>query len=251
MRTIRLCLALLVAIPAALSAQDEIIARGNQAYQDGDYTAAIEAYTAVQQGGFSSAGLEYNLGNSWFKAGELGRAILHWERARRLAPGDDDVLANLELARSLTVDEVEPLPTFWLVSLGQRWLDALPRTLLLLVVGTGWLALCGGGVSTLLAPSDFIADVGRWGIRVGVVVVVLFGSTLLLRESEVLEPERAIVMTEVVPVRSAPADEDDLTLFEVHEGTRVRIDERTGSWAEVVLDDGKVGWIPISAVEVI
>jgi uncharacterized protein YgiM (DUF1202 family) len=50
-------------------------------------------------------------------------------------------------------------------------------------------------------------------------------------------------------VRSAPADQDDLTLFEIHEGTRVRIDERAGEWAEVVLDDGKVGWVPADVLE--
>lgn len=232
-------------------AQDEIIARGNQAYQDGDYVAAIEAYEAVRSNGFTSAGLEYNLGNAWFKAGELGRSILHWERARRLDPSSDDVLANLELARSLTVDEVDALPTFWLVSATSTWVNALPRILLLGLVLAGWLALTGGVVARLLGRVEWLVGVGRWSVRAGAVLLVVFGTTLFVREIGLLEAERAIVMVEAVPVRSAPAEEDDLVLFEVHEGTRVRIDERTGAWAEVVLDDGKVGWIPLAVVEVI
>ena len=58
-------------------------------------------------------------------------------------------------------------------------------------------------------------------------------------------------MAEAVAVRSAPAQDDDLTLFEIHEGTRVRLDQRTGEWAEVVLDDGKVGWVPLDVMEII
>ncbi|MEM7414637.1 MAG: SH3 domain-containing protein [Gemmatimonadota bacterium] len=239
------------AIATPVSAQDEIIARGNQAYQDGDFPAAIEAYEAVRSNGFTSAGLEYNLGNAWFKAGELGRSILHWERARRLDPSSDDVLANLELARSLTVDEVEALPTFWLVAGTSAWVNALPRVLLLGLVLAGWLAVTGGVVARMLGRADWITGVGRWSVRAGALILVLFGSTLFVREAGLLEAERAIVMVEAVPVRSAPAEEDDLVLFEVHEGTRLRIDEQTGSWAEVVLDDGKVGWIPLAAVEVI
>ena len=60
-----------------------------------------------------------------------------------------------------------------------------------------------------------------------------------------------MILAASVPVRSAPAEQDDLTLFEIHEGTRVRIDQRTGDWAEVVLDDGKVGWVRADVFEVI
>lgn len=237
--------------PSSLHAQDEILAAANQAYQEGAYAEAIEAYTAIQDGGYNSAGLEYNLGNAWFKSGDLARAILHWERALVLSPGDDDTLANLELARSITVDAVEPLPTFWLFDFVRWWIGLLPMSLLLGAVGFAWLAVTGGVALRVLATSEGVAGAGRWSTRIGVLLLVVFGLNLVAREVGWAQPERAIVMVEVVPVRSAPAEDDDLTLFEVHEGTRVRLEERTGQWAEVVLDDGKVGWIPLATVEVI
>ena len=242
----------LLATPAApLAAQEEIVAQGNQAYQEGDWRAAIAAYEAVLEGGYTSAGLEYNLGNAYFKAGELGRSILHWERALRLSPGDADTRANLELARSLTADAVEPLPTFWLFSVVAWWIELLPRALLLALSVTAWLALATGLVVRIMARSDGAARTGRWVAVGGAVGVSLLGSTLLVRELGIGRAERAVILAEAVPVRSAPAEDDDLTLFEVHEGTRVRIDQRTGAWAEVVLDDGKVGWVPVDAMEVI
>ncbi len=232
-----------------IRAQDEIVARGNQAYQEGDYQGAIAAYESVQDAGYRSAGLEYNLGNAYFKAGLLGRSILHWERALALSPGDPDVRANLDLARSITVDAVEPLPTFWLFSAASWWARLLPRGLLLVVVALAWMLLTGGWIVRILSRSDWVADIARWATVVGSVGVALFGTNLVALELGIGSPERAVILAEVVPVRSAPAVDDDLTLFEVHEGTRVRIDQRTGLWAEVVLDDGKVGWIPLDVME--
>jgi len=92
---------------------------------------------------------------------------------------------------------------------------------------------------------------GGLAIAVGAAMVVLLGSNLAVRELEVGQPERGVILVEAVSVRSAPTEDDDLTVFELHEGTRVRIDQRTEQWAEIVLDDGKVGWIPVAAMEVI
>lgn len=232
-------------------AQDEIVARGNQAYQDGDYATAIEVYESVIEAGFSSAGLEYNLGNAYFKSGDLARSILHWERALARSPGDADTRANLELARSLTVDAVEPLPTFWLFNAARWWVDALPRPLLLTIVAISWLAFTGGLFLRIVARNGRASGIGRVLSLGGVVGVLVFGLNLAVRELGIGDAERAVVVADVVPVSSAPASDDDLTLFEVHEGTTVRIDQRSGEWVEVVLDDGKVGWMRLDRLEVI
>lgn len=244
-------MACLLSLPGPLRAQDEIVARANQAYQEGDYAGAIEAYEAVQSAGFSSAGLEYNLGNAYFKLGDLGRSILHWERALALAPGDADTEANLELARSLTTDAIEPLPTFWLFSVVSWWVDLVPRGLLIILVAIGWIALIGGLALRVLTRSDTLAGAGRWSAIGGAGLVVVLGVNLVVRELGIGRAERGVILVESVPVRSAPAEDDDLTLFQVHEGTRVRVDQTTGEWVEVVLDDGKVGWIPVSTMEII
>jgi len=236
---------------APSAAQDEIVARGNQAYQDGDYVAAIEAYETVAASGFTSAGLQYNLGNAYFKSGDLARSILHWERALVLSPGDADTRANLELARSLTVDAVEPLPTFWVITAARWWVDALPRPILLTVVALSWLALTGGTIVRVLSRNGRYGATTRIMSTAAGICLLVFGVNLAIRETGFGQAERAVVIAEVVPVRSAPAASDDQTLFEVHQGTTVRIDQRSGEWAEVVLDDGKVGWLRLDRLEVI
>ena len=232
-------------------AQEEIFERGNLMYQEADYAGAIEAYEAVLSAGFESADLHYNLGNAYFKGGDLGRSILEWERALLRAPDDPDIGANLDLARSLTADAVEPLPRFWLFSAVWWWVRLFPRQFLIIVVAVGWLSVAGGAVTRVLARTPEAARLGGWVASAGAVVVVLLGANLAARELKIGQPERGVILAEAVAVRSAPADDDDLTLFEVHEGTRVRIDQRAGVWAEVVLEDGKVGWVPLDVMGVI
>ena len=124
-------------------------------------------------------------------------------------------------------------------------------TLLVVMVALAWLALTCGALARILLTTEGPRRLGGWGIAAGAVVLVLLGSNLAVREFEVGQSERGVVLVEAVSVRSAPTEDDDLTVFEVHEGTRVRIDQRTEQWAEIVLDDGKVGWIPVAAMEVI
>jgi tetratricopeptide (TPR) repeat protein len=244
-------LAALTLLASGLRAQNEIFERGNQLYQEEDFLGAIEAYEAVRSAGFEGADLHYNLGNAYFKAGNLGRSILEWERALALAPGDEDVLANLELARSLTADAIEPLPRFWLLGAISWWVQWLPRGVLVLLVGGAWLAAAAGVIARIWARRPEVQWFASWLAIVGAAVVVVFGTTLIVRELEIGRSERAVILVDVVPVRAAPAEDDDLTLFEIHEGAAVRIEQRTGEWAEVVLDDGKVGWVPNQAYDTI
>lgn len=240
-----------LAMPRHAAGQAEIFQQGNQRYVEGDFAGAVQAYETVVAAGFESLALHYNLGNAYFKTGELGRAILSWERARALSPNDPDVLANLELARSLTADAIEPLPQFWVVSAVSWWVGLLPRGLLMLLVALAWLAVGAGVALRVLGWRAEVRVLGKWVAIAGAVIVLVFGTNLFVRELGIGRAERGVILADAVPVRSAPADQDDLTLFEIHEGTRVRIDQRAGDWAEVVLDDGKVGWVPADVMEII
>jgi tetratricopeptide (TPR) repeat protein len=246
-----LALAFVLLVSPSASAQQEIFAQGNQLYQEGDFEGAAAAYEAVLEAGFESPALHYNLGNALFKSGELGRSILEWERALVLDPSDTDVLANLDLARSMTADAIEPLPRFWLLSAVSWWVDLFPRTMLIIVVASAWVALGVGIVLRVLARHDSVRSLAKWTTTLAAAVVLVFGTNLFVRELGLGRAERGVILAAAVPVRSAPADQDDLTLFEIHEGTVVRIDERAGEWAEVVLEDGKVGWVLAEVMGVI
>lgn len=214
---------------------------GNSLYQAGDFEAAHDAYSQILGAGWESGDLHYNLGNAYFKLGRLGPAILSYERARRSLPGDDNVLANLDLARSLTADQIAPLPGFWLTRAWNWWVDLLPRPWLVVIVAGGYLA-----AMALLVVRIMGGVRRRWAaaaaIGVGAVAVV-FAVNLVIRESGFGRADYGVIMVVETPVQSAPADDPALQLFTIHEGTTVRIDRRSDAWLEVVLEDGKVGWL--------
>ncbi len=228
-----------------------LLETGNTRYQENDFRGALEAYQEVLEAGLESPDLYYNLGNVHFKLGELGRSILNYERALDLAPGDPDVRANLELARSLTADEIEPLPRFWVLTVGSWWTNLLPRRILILAAILTYVLATVGACVRILSRRETPARIGTWLMTGGAIGLLLFGTTLLGREGAFGRVEWGIVVVEEVSVRSAPAAEDDLTLFRVHEGTKVRLDQETDLWLEIVLEDGRVGWIPTEAVETI
>ena len=226
-----------------VAAQEAFFDEGNRRYQEGDYAGAVEFYERILESGLESGELHYNLGNAWFRLGELGPAILHYERARRIMPGDDDLEANLQLARSLTVDRVTPLPGFWLFRVASWWMDLLSRPALLGVVALAWLVTMAALVVAVLGRGDALLAWSRRAAAVGGVATLVFGLSLVARELEVGRPDAAVIMAEEAAVHSAPSEDEALRIFTVHEGTKVRVERRSDAWVEIVLEDGKVGWV--------
>jgi tetratricopeptide (TPR) repeat protein len=250
-RTVALLLMgmILLSSVGAAAGQEDLYQEGNRLYQEGDFTGALQSYQGLLEEGFESGDLHFNLGNAFFKTGELGRAILSYERALKLTPRNPDARANLELARSLTADEIEPMPRFWALSFLSWWVHLLPRGSLIFIVTAAYLV----GAATL---SFRILTRGRgrrpgltWTLAGAGAALLLFGTTLLAREEILGGAEWGVILVEEVAVQSAPSQEDDLTLFHVHEGTKVRLDQRTADWSEVVLEDGRVGWVPTEVLE--
>lgn len=242
----RICTAVFLIIAwgaAPVAAQEAFFDEGNRRYQEGDYAGAVELYERILESGLESGELHYNLGNAWFRLGELGPAILHYERARRSMPRDDDLAANLELARSLTVDRVTPLPGFWLFRVARWWIDLLSRPALLGVVTLAWLVMMGALVVAVIGRGDSLLIWSRGAAAVAGIATLIFGLSLMARELEVGMSDEAVIMAEEAAVHSAPSEDEELLIFTVHEGTKVRVERRSDAWVEVVLEDGKVGWV--------
>jgi len=237
------------AAPAVV--QESFFEEGNRQYQGGDYDAALNSYLQIFESGFASAALHYNIGNCYFKQGDLGRSILFYERALVLDPRDADARANLELARSLTADEITPLPGFWVLRVVNWWVHALSGSLLVVIVGLSYFVGTTALVIVILSRNRFLEMWGRGVAIVAGVLVLVFGVNLVSLELGLGKPTEAIVLAEEVSVQSAPSDDLALQVFTIHEGTKMRIDQQSGEWAEIVLADGKVGWVRVEVLEII
>ena len=237
--------------PFAVQAQTTFFEEGNRLYQEGDFAGAAAKYEAVLESGYESPALHYNLGNARYRMGEAAAAVIAYERALRLDPGNDDVRANLALVNQRLRDRIEPLPRFWLLAAFDWWMKLLPRGALAAAAAGCWGVLGLAGVFLVLRRPPGWQIAARRTAWVATVATAALGGTLLAREAGVGQPEEAVVVAPEARVLSAPSAEGGLTVFTLHAGTKVRIDQRSGAWAEVVLADGKVGWLELDALEVI
>ena len=100
--------------PSSLAAVEQVWDTANTAYINADYHRAIDAYRQLLLRGYASDKLYYNLANAYFKVGRYGKAILFYNRALRLAPGDADIRYNLDVANTFTKDKIAVVPEFFL-----------------------------------------------------------------------------------------------------------------------------------------
>lgn len=225
-------------------------AEGDSAYMKNDYTSAIQIYETLLKEG-EAAEVYYNLGNSYYKADDIARAILNYERALLMQPGNADIRANLEIARAKTIDKVIPVPEIFFVS----WTKALINCLSV----DAWAkvgVICFFLLLVSLYFFFFAKQIGwkKMGFIAGIlflVIVILANIFAFQQRNELVNRNNAIVLTPSVTVRSTPS-ENGTGLFVLHEGRKVEVkDDSMREWKEIRLEDGKVGWVPASSIEVI
>lgn len=229
---------------------DTLWAQANAAYSNGSYRQAADLYEAVLGRGVHSAKLYYNLGNSWFKQGRMGRAVLNYNRALLLDPTDEDTQYNLAMANVRIVDRIDTVPEFFL----KTWLRNLGLSLgsdTWAVLGLVFLGLTFGAVLLwLLGRTLRMRKAGFYGGLAGAVLCLTCTCYAHFQRTRLLYGREAVVMNLMAPVKSSPgAGSKDI--FVLHEGTKVRMLEQLDGWTEIVLADGNKGWIVSNAIEAV
>ncbi len=224
------------------------MADANRLYEAGRYSEAAAAYQVLADGGVEDGTLYYNLGNAYFKAGDLGRAILNYRRAQLLLPRDGDVASNLQVARAQTRDRLDADDGGALVALARRTLVESTTLDEAAAVAMGlWVLLCALVAVALLWPR------ARQALRYGIAVVAMMLATGVLsvgiRVLEARAGPPAVIVAEEVAARSGPGTEY-LTEFSLHVGAEVRVMEQHDDWLRISLPGDLQGWVPGGAVDV-
>ena len=251
-----LLLVISIAIPSAAQAQKSAApvhvtkAMGDSAYVRQQYQQAIADYEALLKKGVS-ADVYYNLGNAYYRTDNITRAVINYERALLLSPGDPDIRVNLQLARSKTIDKIIPESEMFFVT----WYRSLVN--IMSVDGWATMSLVSLAIAIILALCYLFS--GRvWMQKTGffgaLAMIVIFGLSNLFawqQKDQLVNRTGAIVISPAAAVKSTPAN-GGTDLFIIHEGTKVEItDSSMKEWKEVRIADGKEGWIKTSMIEMI
>ena len=222
--------------------------KATAAYQANDFKTAISTYEAILAEGMISKELYYNLGNSYFREKQYGKAVLNLERALQIAPSDADIQHNLKIVRQELVDDIEQLPPFflakWWHNVSQLFSSMVWSALAIL---TMWLAIAGLvfwliGKQRAQRKRGFLGGIGL------VALTVLFYALGNTRANAERDSGQAILMSKQMALRSAPDDQSKVIL-DLHEGVKVSIQDQIGDWHKVRLANGEVGWLPKEVIE--
>lgn len=226
---------LAASVNAASDKSIRLWVQANQAFEQGEYRQSIESYEQLLSQGLRNGHVYYNLGNAWFREGELGRAIGYYLTARQYQPRFEDLLGNLSYAQGKTVDKLEAGERHWKQDLRdfthrftlKEWgvLSAFSWLVLWVVLAAWyyWRREVLGWVLTLsIALSLFsLAGVGCWWLA---------------------EEPQGVILTETGKVYSAP-NQQAVTLFELHEGTTIVVEQIHGDWLKIRFGQSKRGYL--------
>ena len=230
--------------PQAGRAWEEIFYGANQDYREGKFQEAVKGYKTLIGTGHDVPRIQFNLGNSYFRMNQLGRAILAYERAHVSMPRDADLKFNLAHARDQVVDVIPhsrgffSMAFFWLPSVSQSevfWIFAMLNALLFTAL-----------LIRLFHRSE-------WLFYTFLLVLCLWlitGLSLGMKWTQVHHDHRAVILEKEVEVLAGP-HEGDTILFKLHEGAIVEQERREGGWRLIRLPDKKRGWLPEAALELI
>ena len=217
-------------------------------YAKGNYQQAIKDYQEILKTGVSSE-IYYNLGNAYYRTDNITQALLAYERALQLSPGDNDIRFNLQYARSKTIDKITPETEMFFVTwynslVNFTSVDRWANTAIVSIVMALLLMLV-----FLFAPQMWARKSGFYG-SAAFLLLFAFANLFAFQQKHELETKQgAIVIAPTVNVKKTPAA-SGTDVFVIHEGTRVDITDRgMKQWRGIKLADGREGWLKTSQIE--
>ena len=233
-------------LPLATNAATKTSA--DQEYKRGNYPQAIADYKSLLKK-TPSAEVYYNLGNAYFRSDSIPQAILAYERAALINPGNSYIRFNLQFARGKTIDKVaEPDEMFFI-----SWFRSAAN----LATVDGWAtmvlfsaALLGCCILLYFFSSRILVRKVGFGCAIAFAILFVLSNIFALYQKNALtNKEGAIIMAPATNLKKTPirSGADEAVL---HEGTRVDIADRSiKGWLGVKLADGREGWIEENTVE--
>jgi len=220
------------------------------AYAGKEYSKAAEIYEQLLKTNGESAEIYYNIGNCYAKLNKTASAILNYERALLLAPGDPDIRYNLEYTYSKTVDKIESVGDFFLVDWWHAIQNLLTTNQWSRFAITCFLLFIGCLFLFFFSRKIFLKKLGAY-FGMGLLALIIVANSFAYNQKKKLTHRNsAIVFAATVTIKSSP-DNSGTDLFVLHEGTKVIIKSKLGNWNEIEIADGNVGWIKSEDIVVI
>jgi tetratricopeptide (TPR) repeat protein len=229
---------------------EELFEKGNEQYKLEQYAEAIISYNKIEESGFISSELYYNLGNCYYKLNDVAPAIYNYEKALLINPLNEDAQNNLVFSRRLTIDNIEEIPKSILQKLDISIIKKLSYNEWALVsVVFSILA----AILFLLFYFSYTPSKKRLFFLTSIIsfILLVVSSIFTMKEysysNNIIE---AIIFVEETDIKNAPTLNSE-KVFTLHEGTKVRVLDSVDNWKKIKIADGKIGWIIADEIKVL
>ena len=220
-------------------------------YEKGNYEEAAAAYESLLKVEGLAAEVYYNLGNCYYKLDKIPFAVLNYERALLLDPGDGDIRANLALARGKTVDKVVPPSEMFFVTWWRDLTNCMSMDSWTIVGFSAFILMLIGILVYRFVPQLLARKIGFYSAMFLFALVIIANFAAFSQHRDLTHRNTAVILAPSVVVKSSPSDRST-DLFLIHEGSKVEIlDNSMKEWMEVKFEEGKQGWIPVNVAEII
>jgi tetratricopeptide (TPR) repeat protein len=241
---------ILIFVLSISSFANDLLKKAEKAYDNKNYTEAIRDYEKLISDGYKSYQLYFNLGNSYYRNNELGKAVYNYELARKMAPNDEDVRINLGIAASKTIDKIDSKENFFISAVKTNVLSSFST------VTWAWISivsLCLAALLFFIFVSSSVITLKRVAFLFGCLFFLNFVFSYFIGYSALqakYENKFAIVLAREVRIMNEPTPVAK-TKFNLHEGTKIRVVENNGDWVLIKLDNGNEGWVKLADVGII
>lgn len=227
--------------------QDSSFAEANTYYKEGNYKKAIASYQKLLKEDKQAATLYYNLANAYFKDGALADALLNYERAYRLEPSDKDIRANLAFANTQVADKIKAPRRYFFT----KWIHSLIAQFhsnTWAYLGIACWALLFLSFTCFIRTSSERKRKIFFSLSLLSLFIASFGFYAAYSQYTTTESDTyAIVFAQNITIKSTPSN-NGTDLFILHEGTKVKILDKVGSWHKIQLADEREGWLPAKEI---
>src|SRR5574344_67266 len=220
----------------------------NKAYQQENYSKATELYKQIADSNNVGAVLFYNLGNAYYKNGDISHSRLWYERALQLDPGNDDIKHNIAFVNQKITDRIGPVPESAISEWWNHFSQQLTERQWSIISLIAAFLLAVTVILFMIIRSNTVHVISLITLILSLITLIfsiIFASKEKYRY--IKQPE-AIVMELVVTAKSEPTA-NGKNLFVIHEGLKVKITGTMENWAEIQIPNGEKGWVPINEIE--
>ena len=228
---------------------DQNFNEANNYYNDSKYLESIKIYESILAGGWESSNLYYNLGNSYFRQNQIGQSVWAYNKALKMDPRNKDLIKNISIAEARIKDRVILPDEFYFVKIYGKFKSKY--------ILKEWLLI--GGVIVLFTVLSFLISefyiINNLKIvrvvKILIILTVMVHIVILDKFFDDNDDKLGIIIDNQVNAYSGPFYGDNSILFNINEGTEVKIRQNQKNWIEIILLDGKIAWVTSNKIRLL